>query len=237
MNKTAVVTGAGQGLGLSLAKECLKRGYTVIALEYKDTSALEEIKSDRLKIYSCDIKNLERIAEIKHDLGEISVDLLFNNAGVWLEKGRKKLEDDDFSFDNILPQYETNAVGMLKVCKVFMPSVLKSKLKTVVNISSEAGSIENAFRVCEYGYCMSKAALNMASKILQNAYEERGVKVYCFHPGWMQTQQGMAGVEGPDLPQQAPDVTANVILDIAEGDRLDGMYYEIEGSDFSPYDW
>ena len=237
MNKTAVVTGAGQGLGLCFVKECLKRGYNVIALEFKDTSALEGMDSDKLKIFRCDITDLKQLADIKGKIGEIKLDLLINNAGVWLEKGRKKLEDEDFSFDNILPQFETNAMGMLKVCKTFMPNVLESDLKTVINISSEAGSIKNAFRVSEYGYCMSKAALNVASKIMQNAYEKRGVKVYCFHPGWMQTSQGMAGAEGENKPNQSPQITAAVILNIAEGERLPEMFYKINGKDISPYEW
>lgn len=241
MSKTALVTGAGQGLGLSFVKEALDRGYEVAALELKNFDALNDLKKshgEKLQVFPCDITDLQRIYEIKDQWGKDSVDLLINNAGRWLEKGRKKLEDEDFSFDNILPQYETNAVGMLKIAKVFMPLVVNSMGKTVVNISSEAGSVENAFRVCEYGYCMSKAALNMASKILQNAYEDRGVKVYCFHPGWMQTPQGMAGVEDPNnLPEQSPDTTADVILNIAESEPLPSMYYQIDGREVLPFQW
>lgn len=229
MNKTVVVTGAGQGLGFSLVKEALKRKYNVLALELSNFTELNKLHNDNLTVKKCDVTDYNDCVDAANALQLASVDLLVNNAGIWLDSDRLKLDDKDFDFEKFIPQYEVNSVGMLKVAKAFMPYVEASNLKTVINISSEAGSIENAGRVCEYGYCMSKAAQNMASKILQNAYADKGIKVYSIHPGWMITPQGLAGKVGEYVPKQEPDQTASVLFDLAEGEKRKDMFIEIDG--------
>lgn len=229
MNKTVVVTGAGQGLGFSLVKEALKRKYNVLALELSNFTELNKLHNDNLTVKKCDVTDYNDCIDAANALQLASVDLLVNNAGIWLDSDRLKLDDKDFDFEKFIPQYEVNSVGMLKVAKAFMPYVEASNLKTVINISSEAGSIENAGRVCEYGYCMSKAAQNMASKILQNAYADKGIKVYSIHPGWMITPQGLAGKVGEYVPKQEPDQTASVLFDLAEGEKRKDMFIEIDG--------
>ena len=229
MNKTVVVTGAGQGLGFSLVKEALKRKYNVLALELSNFTELNKLHNDNLTVKKCDVTDYNDCVDAANALQLASVDLLVNNAGIWLDRDRLKLDDKDFDFEKFIPQYEVNSVGMLKVAKAFMPYVEASNLKTVINISSEAGSIENAGRVCEYGYCMSKAAQNMASKILQNAYADKGIKVYSIHPGWMITPQGLAGKVGEYVPKQEPDQTASVLFDLSEGEKRKYMFIEIDG--------
>lgn len=237
MNKNVVVTGAGQGLGFSLVNYALKQGCCVAALELSNFDELNKIKNDNLTVIKCDVSNFDNCLSAAENCGFDSVDILFNNAGIWLEKARLKLDDEKFTFDNIIPQYKVNAVGVLMITKAFMPLVLKSKTKSVINISSEAGSIKNAFRVCEYGYCMSKAAQNMASMILSNAYSEQGVKIYCIHPGWMMTPQGMAGVTTDELPWQSPDEAAEIVFKLAENRNKEDMYYEISDGELLPLPW
>lgn len=59
-----------------------------------------------------------------------------------------------------------------------------------MNISSEAGSIADGWRKEAFAYCMSKSALNMQSKILQNYLGPRGFKILAVHPGWVKTDMG-----------------------------------------------
>ena len=60
----------------------------------------------------------------------------------------------------------------------------------IANISSESGSIGEARREKEFDYGMSKAALNMATKLLDNYLNTRGIRVIAVHPGWMRTDMG-----------------------------------------------
>ena len=66
----------------------------------------------------------------------------------------------------------------------FLPLVRNGEGKTIVNISSEAGSLSthNDY-INRYDYCMSKAALNMQSVILQRYLRPEGIRVVAIHPG------------------------------------------------------
>lgn len=118
--------------------------------------------------------------------------------------------------------------SQLDFLTIMIDMVKKSKCKCIINISSEAGSIENALRVCEYGYCMSKAALNMGTKILQNAFPE--IKFYAIHPGWMKTPQGYAGATKECSPQQEPSDTAEKLFSIAENKTYNYIFGDFEGN-------
>lgn len=232
--KAALVTGASQGLGLSYCKELLSRGYFVAALDLRISDELKELEGESLQTIVCDITDGDSVKKAAQTLQADKLDLIVNNAGVWMEKGRKKLIDPDFPFDAMITQYKVNAIGTVRIVREFMPKLLKSDTKTVVNMSSEAASIGECWRNSEYGYCMSKVAQNMATKIMSNDYKEQGVKFYAFHPGWMKTPQGYAGVIEKDvLPYQEPADTAKSLLDIALKSRPDGMYYEVTGREMA----
>lgn len=231
--KNILITGTAQGLGLELVKVCLKKGYTVFALSRRVSEELNLLECDKLHTYACDITDYEGLQKVKMDIQKYadSIDFIFNNAGVWLDKERLLLEDSRFDFDLFTKQYEINAVGAMKVVKTFVDMVLASTGKCIVNLSSEAGSITNALRVCEYGYCMSKAALNMGTKLLQNAYPN--IKFYTIHPGWMKTSQGYAGATELYSPEQEPSDTARKLLTIAETKKYNFLYGDFEGNEMT----
>lgn len=228
--KDVIVTGASQGLGLELARNCLKKGYRVYSLERHISPALNALKGDNCFLFECDVTNLEKLQEVKNEVLKHTdkIDYIFNNAGVWLDGKRLLLEDPDFDFDIISKQYEINAVGVVKVVRTFIDMVKKGEGKCIVNLSSEAGSIGNAMRVCEYGYCMSKAAQNMATKLLQNAYPE--IKFYAIHPGWMKTPQGYMGATDKYSPEQEPSDTAAKLVELAETKKYDFLYGDFNGN-------
>jgi NAD(P)-dependent dehydrogenase (short-subunit alcohol dehydrogenase family) len=80
---------------------------------------------------------------------------------------------------------------------------------TVINVSSEAGSIALAYGG-DYPYGISKTALNMFSKQLNDELRPRGIRVLAVHPGWIRTDMG-----GSEAPLEASD-SANGILDLLE---------------------
>lgn len=81
-------------------------------------------------------------------------------------------------------------MGPLRVAKAFLPMLRRNGRGLIVNISSESGSIGDARREKEFDYCMSKAALNMATKLLDNYLSDSGIRVIAVHPGWMRTDMG-----------------------------------------------
>lgn len=226
-----VITGATQGLGLELCREAVRRGYNVIALDIGPGREIEGLISPNLKFFVCDISDPSAVEETAKNCGEKTLDLIINNAGIYREHDHLPLEAETFNFDDMLLQYRVNAMGVINVCRAFIGLMKDSTHKTVINISSEAGSISGCYRKCEYGYCMSKAAQNMATKIMQNEYRDAGFKFYCLHPGWMRTPQGMATATAEEEPQQRPEDSAKFIIDLFENKNLSGMYYDVDSSE------
>lgn len=232
MNKTALVTGTAQGLGLAFCKEFIARGYRVIALDLKRSDELSALEGDMLQFIKCDISDTESVKRAGALANAETLDYIINNAGVWLEK-RKPLDDVDFDgeYDAMRKMFEINSLGVLRIVREFMPRLLAGSTKKVLNVSSEAGSIGSCWRKSEYGYCMSKAAQNMATRIMSNAYEADGVKFYAVHPGWLTSPMGFASATEVNSPADKPEYSAKVFVDLLEAENKEGIYYDYFGNE------
>jgi NAD(P)-dependent dehydrogenase (short-subunit alcohol dehydrogenase family) len=222
MSNTVLITGTGRGLGVFLAEEYLERGAVVFGLNRakRDGNELAAKHPDRYQVFECDVSNERQVREAADKIARLttSVDILINNAAIYREKPFTQM--NEFDADIVRVTFEVNAIGPLLVTKQFMPLVIAGKGKTIVNVSSEAGSISQCWRDREYGYCMSKAALNMQSVILQNKLRPQGVKVLAIHPGWMRTDMG-----GQDADLDPRATAAELVDTIAKNGSLDGPIY------------
>lgn len=226
MGKTIIVTGAGRGLGYSIALKHLNMGDTVYAMDYQLTQELKKLEetSENLKLRNCDISSTQSVANAVQDVLEAGkqVDIVYNVAGIYKFEDKVGLAGTDL--DACMQMYNINAVGALRICKAVLPLLQKGSL--VVNISSEAGSIGACRRKQEYAYCMSKAAMNMGTKILSNELWDRSARIINFHPGWLRTAMG-----GPDAfkskssvsPEESAENIVNTALNIDSIPR-DQMY-------------
>jgi NAD(P)-dependent dehydrogenase (short-subunit alcohol dehydrogenase family) len=233
MAEKVLITGAGRGIGLELTKTFLQHEATVFALterrrEHLDVEAKKH--KGRLHIILCDVSNEADVAAAAAEVMKLtsSLDILINNAAIMLDVREKDLPDIDF--EAMKKTYDVNAVSPLRVVKHFIGLLLESTRRILVNISSEAGSIGNAWRKTEYGYCMSKAALNMASAILQNRYRDESVKVLALHPGWVRTDMG--GREAPILPPESAKKLHALIS--RHWNPADPIYFDLDGT---PMPW
>jgi len=195
MDKTIFITGADRGLGLSLAERFLHGGFHVFAGIYLSGKNLERLAGQfpgKLAPVGIDVIDLTSVQRAARTVAEQTpaLDILINNAAVNLQKPVKPLEELDFTDMHFQKTMDVNAFGPLRVTRQFLPLLEKGGQKLIVNISSEAGSITDCKRTAEYAYCMSKSALNMGSKILQNYLKPRGFKVLAIQPGWMKTDMG-----------------------------------------------
>ena len=213
MKYEILITGANRGLGLALAEKLLADGQHIHAINRRESNELLQLQKKypaSLWLYPGDVSDESSIRKtIETIAGQIrALDIILNNAGVNMERAGPKLEQVDFSI--YLPTYQVNAIGPLMLVKYALPLLRKGNKKLIVNISSEAGSIGACGRTREYSYCMSKAALNMASRILQNALKEEGIKVLALHPGWFSSDMGGAGA--PITPWEAAEEVVKLVL-------------------------
>lgn len=143
--KTALVTGTDHGVGFSLAKKLLSRGYFVIAVRVDETEkqidALQSLYPNQMAIVCANIGSDESVFKASNDIKNMTdhIDLLINCAGI-LGDMNKNL-GDDLDFDEIMRVINVNAIGALRITNALSLLVLNSTEKTIINISSEAGSI------------------------------------------------------------------------------------------------
>jgi NAD(P)-dependent dehydrogenase (short-subunit alcohol dehydrogenase family) len=209
-----LITGTDKGLGLALVSRFLRGGFQVhagIHLSTDNLQALLQKHGARLHLVRL---NVTKMASIRQAVAQVAgltpgLDILINNAGVHLQKPVLPLDTLDLTDGHLEETVNVNAFGPLRVTQQFLPLLEKGTRKLILNISSEAGSIGDCKRGSEYAYCMSKAALNMQSRILQNGLGPRGYRVLVLHPGWMRTDMG-----GPQADIQ-PDEAAEGIFNLS----------------------
>jgi len=108
----------------------------------------------------------------------------------------------------------------LRVTEAFLPLIELGSLKRLCFISSEAGSIAGSARTAEFGYCMSKAALNMAVKILFNDLAPSGYTFRVYHPGWIRSyMSGVKNMEATFEPEEAAAKAIPILLSQRENER------------------
>ncbi|MFX0061733.1 MAG: SDR family NAD(P)-dependent oxidoreductase [Candidatus Hermodarchaeota archaeon] len=213
MVRKILITGTNRGLGFSLTKIFLEKKDIVFTLNRTLNTNLKELNEkfkDNLFIFKVDVTNEAKIQNIVQKISKItsSIDILINNAAVHLEEPAPDL--GEINLEIIKKTFEINSIAPLNVINNFIELVKNSDIKLIVNISSEAGSISNCRREREYGYCMSKVALNMMSQILQNRLKNEEIKVLAIHPGWFSSKMG--GEEAPITPDDAAKNVARIIL-------------------------
>lgn len=217
MERVALVSGADRGLGLSLVSLLLADGWTVIAgqyLEWPELGRLSEQFGERLIIAPLDVASDEsaRSASLAVSQKVGHIDLLVANAGIIGESDPLSIRQG-LNYDEMMREYNVNALGALRVVESFLDLMEKGLMRRLCFVSSEAGSIGSCGRPDWYGYCMSKAALNMAVKILSNDLGRKGYSFRLYHPGWMRTyMHGRKNMEADLEPDEAARLALGYFL-------------------------
>lgn len=207
---TIVITGANRGIGLELAKIYKERGDTVIVGVRKSSPELDALDVD---VHTdVDVTDDEKVLLFKRALGDITVDTLINNAGILSSEDML-----DMNYDRMRQQYDVNTLGPLRVTHLL--SHLMARGSKVGIVSSRVGSMTDNGGGGNYGYRISKAAVNMAGKNLSIDLEPRGIAVFLLHPGYVATE--MVNFAGPT----PPDVAAKGLIE-----RMDNLTVEQTGS-------
>ncbi|OIP40212.1 MAG: hypothetical protein AUK47_08850 [Deltaproteobacteria bacterium CG2_30_63_29] len=239
-DKIAMVTGGSRGLGLELTKVLLEGGASVVV------TAREPSRSDALK--ALEVQYSERLIPLRLDLslpasirglhqalaGRIErLDLLINNAGInssSMSGGERNVEFGTLEPSGMLKMLSVNALGPIFVAQELVHLLRLGRAPKVVNISSWLGSIGQKIRGGNYGYCASKAALNMLGRTLALDLALYGIIVVMVNPGWMRTAMG-----GP-AASLAPQDSAASILEHVQSLALEdtGSFVQWDGT---PYPW
>ncbi len=194
--RVALVTGANRGMGFETARQLLRRGLRV-ALSGRDEAATErarvalgDLARDAVSV-RMDVTDAASIdaarRSIQQQLGP--VDVVVNNGAVLLNENDNVLSIPLEAFRKTM---ETNLLGAIEVCRVFVPPMVERGYGRVVNVSSGAGQISTLSTYAP-AYSISKVALNAFTRILSETYRTSGILVNAVDPGWVRTDMGGSG--------------------------------------------
>lgn len=185
MASTALIIGASRGLGLALAAEHRRRGWTVIATVRDGASGLDALAADDdgVEVATLDTTDEAGLTALAEQLSGRTIDLLFVNAGISIAAGTPVGAVSEADFGRIML---VNAYAPLRAVDRLIDRVAADG--TVAVMSSGLGSIGRNDGSWEI-YRMSKAALNMGLKSL--ALRRADGRTYlCVDPGWVRTDMG-----------------------------------------------
>ena len=181
--KTAIVTGASQGIGAGLAEAFLNRGYSVVANSRRISKGNRFVASANLALVDGDIGEPGTAAKIVDTavsrFGRI--DVLINNAGIFIPKAFTDYTTEDF--DALV---STTLAGFLYVSQLAVKQMLRQRSGSIINISTTlvdqpVAGVGAAVQV------MVKGALNAVTRALAIEYAKDGIRVNTIAAGVINT--------------------------------------------------
>jgi NAD(P)-dependent dehydrogenase (short-subunit alcohol dehydrogenase family) len=181
-----LVTGAGRGIGLELARQYSADGWEVIATVRRPDQA-DELASLGVRVEALDMRDFAALAAFPDRLGGDPLDLFVANAGITKAKSIRSPADAE-AWQEV---HSVNAVAPTLIAEALLPLV-EAAGGRMAAISSRMGSIDDSSGGY-IAYRASKAALNAAWRALALGWRQRPVTLLLLHPGWVQTDMGGAG--------------------------------------------
>ncbi|NYE23470.1 SDR family oxidoreductase [Pigmentiphaga litoralis] len=216
----ALVTGANKGIGKETVRVLAAQGWTVY-LGSRDAGRGEAAKAELglgdsdIRVISLDVTDdasvAATVAQVTSEAGRL--DVLINNAGIGVDMDPVT----DVTIDAMKRTFEVNVYGPVRLTQAMLPLMRAGDAKTIVNLSSELGSLglhgfpDSPYdKVVPFAYNASKTALNAFTVLLAKQLKGEGFKVNSVSPGYTATD--LNGFSGPRTVEQAAAVVAQYAM-------------------------
>ena len=195
--KTAIVTGASSGLGVTFAQSLAERGANVVLAARRKEKLSKLMKAMKARGLSatyvaCDVTKSSDVARLFEEAVRKykRVDVLVNNAGHIAEAGTVPEKITDEMFENTV---KVNLMGLWYCCREAGQRMLADgKGGSIINLSSVAGL--NGMRGMPSAYQATKGAVVTLTQNLAASWADRGVRVNAIAPGWFPSEMTSAWV-------------------------------------------
>jgi NAD(P)-dependent dehydrogenase (short-subunit alcohol dehydrogenase family) len=231
MTRRIVVTGAGRGIGLGIAKKLIVDGHEVWGTARHPENATQLSEAGAAGVLTLDIGDSGSIEAFALDLAVKvdSIDVLINNAGMSsadLGVDRRAQGPLQTTKEVVLRQIEVNAVGPMLVTQALRPLLGAGTDPMVLNISSQLGSmVVGAQMPFDVGYNSSKSVVNMIT--VMSATTDPEVAYVAMHPGWVQSEMG-----GPKATITVDESAEGIVSTLNTLSSVDsGRFVNIDGTD------
>jgi 3-oxoacyl-[acyl-carrier protein] reductase len=202
--ETALVTGAGRGIGRSIAQALATSGRFVYlnyhSNEMRARQTLDQIKEQggNGSLVQFDVRDQDAAeTAVKKIFSEKEkIDILVNNAGIRDDRLMVRMKRENWH--SVL---DTNLTGFFNVSRLVVKNMLSRRYGRIINISSASGQVGQAGQV---NYSASKAGLIGATMALAKEIASRNITVNAVAPGFIETEM----VEGISLDQLAQSIPA-----------------------------
>lgn len=238
-DKVAIITGGASGIGLATVKAFLDKGSKVVIADYNEEhgqAVEQELKQTYkdavrfIKVNVADEKQVENlVAETVKQFGKL--DVMFNNAGVGVQKPSHELTDEEYK-----RVIAINQDGVFYGAKYAIREMLKTGGGSVISTSSILGSVGEPTSM---PYAASKGAVNQITKSLSLEYADRNIRVNAVAPGFVES--GMVNKEAlgefyenlvakhPLGRLGKPEEIAHAVVFLAENDFVTGTTVFVDG--------
>lgn len=176
--KHILITGTSRGIGKTLMEESLKSGHKVCGIARSPDFRELKKYGENLTVIQGDVNDPELGKKIISTLPWKQIDVLINNAGIYLDDSWRDFEKT----------FLTNSIAPYFLTLDLFPLLRKCSDPKAVFITSQMGSIKDNHSGGSVSYRASKAALNMMIKSL--SCDEKWLNSLLFHPGWVKTSMG-----------------------------------------------
>jgi 3-oxoacyl-[acyl-carrier protein] reductase len=185
--KTAIVTGAGRGIGKAIALKLANEGANVV-INYRSSmeaamDLVKEIESIGSKAIAvkADISKFDEAQNLILKAKEVfgTIDILVNNAGITKDGVLMRMSEDDFG-----SVIDTNLKGVFNCIRHAVPLMMKQRSGKIINITSVVGLMGNAGQA---NYSAAKAGIIGLTKSTAKEIGSRGITVNAIAPGFIDT--------------------------------------------------
>lgn len=186
-NKTAIVTGAGRGIGKAIALKLASFGANIVVNDIPSSADADETAKEieamgrGALVYKGDVRNFDDVSEmVKKTLDKFgSVDILINNAGITRDNLIMRMDEKDF--DDVIA---INLKGAFNCIKAVTRPMMKQRSGAIVNMASVVGIMGNAGQA---NYSASKAGLIGLTKSTAKELSSRGIRANAIAPGFIES--------------------------------------------------